>query len=116
MATVDAELDRHLVRSGLTRDSLRPRELAAIRVRLHRVLDLRDPAVLAALGVTTEELLSDEVALTRAIGEAAQHLGYEAVIAPSAARVDGLVVALFLNNRAADSEIEVVSAVPYERS
>ncbi|CAN5852636.1 hypothetical protein BH23CHL8_BH23CHL8_10690 [soil metagenome] len=93
-ATGDAELDRQLARSGLTQDALRARELAAIRVRLHRVLDLRDPAVLAALGIKAEDLLTDEVELTRAIGEAAQHPGYEAVIAPSAARVDGAVVAM----------------------
>jgi hypothetical protein len=116
VATVDAEFDRQLVRSGLNRDSLVPRELAAIRLRLHRVLDLRDPAVLDALGLGTEDLLTEEVELTRAIGEAAQHLGYEAVITLSAASVDGTVVAIFLNNRASDSEIEVVSVQPYVRS
>jgi len=55
------------------------------------------------------------VTLLRAIGEAAQHLGYEAIVAPSAAGA-GDVVAIFLTNRMAESSIEVVSAAPYERA
>ena len=85
VATVDAEFDRQLALARLRPESVRPRDLATIRVELRRVLDLRDPSVRSALGVNAEELLSDDPAITRAIGEAAQHLGYEAVVSPSAA-------------------------------
>ena len=113
--TVDAEFDRQLALARLRPESVRPRDLATIRVELRRVLDLRDPSVRSALGVNAEELLSDDPAITRAIGEAAQHLGYEAVVSPSAARDAGHVVVLFLTNRSPKSLIEVVETQPYER-
>ena len=84
--TVDAEFDRQLALARLRPESVRPRDLATIKVELRRVLDLRDPSVRSALGVNTEELLSDDPTIARAIGEAAQHLGYEAIVSPSAAR------------------------------
>ena len=113
--TVDAEFDRQLALARLRPESVRPRDLATIRVELRRVLDLRDPSVRSALGVNAEELLSDDPAITRAIGEAAQHLGYEAVVSPSAGRDAGHVVVLFLTNRSPESLIEVVEVQPYER-
>ncbi|MBA3234480.1 MAG: RES domain-containing protein, partial [Chloroflexi bacterium] len=87
-----------------------PRRLSTIRVRLSRVLDLTRPDVCAALGVSENDLTDDEVALPQAIGEAAHHLGYEAILAPSAAG-DGNVLAIFLDNRAADSVLEIVESV-----
>jgi RES domain-containing protein len=115
VATVDAEFERQLVRARLSSASVRPRELATIRVELRRVLDLREPAVRDALGVTTEDLMADDPSLAQTIGEAAQHLGYEAIVAPSAAGGPGHVVALFMTNRAPESTIEVVSVEEYVR-
>ena len=113
LATVDAEFAHQLARARLRPDSLRPRELATIRVSLHRVLDLREASVREALGVRLEALLANDPALPRAIGEAANHLGYEAVIAPSAAPGGAEIVAVFLNNRAPDSSLELVKVEPY---
>jgi RES domain-containing protein len=90
-----------------------PRELATIRVELTRVLDLRSESARRALGIRLEEITGDDLTVPRAIGEAAQHLGYEAVVAPSATGI-GDVLALFLTNRAAESSIEVVETRPYE--
>lgn len=113
--TVDAEFDRQLALARLRPESVRPRDLATIRLVLHRVLDLRDPSVRTALGITVEEILSDDPEITRAIGEAAQHLGYEAVVSPSAALDSGVVLAIFLTNRSPESLVEVLEIQPYER-
>jgi RES domain-containing protein len=111
-ATVDAEFQRLLARSGLPAQSLQPRQLTTINLDLGHVLDLRDEAVLATLGVRTADLTGDDPTLTRRIGEAAHALGYEAVIAPSAAGA-GDVVAIFPANRRPDSRIEVVGVRSY---
>lgn len=113
--TVDAEFDRQLALARLRPETVRPRDLATIKVELHRVLDLRDPAVCTALGVSVEELLSDNLEIPRAIGEAAQHLGYEGVVSPSAAKESGVALAIFLTNRSPESLIEVLEIRPYER-
>lgn len=116
VVTVDAEFDRLLNLSRLPRESIRPRNLAAIRLRLSRVLDLRDASVRQVLGIGTEDLTADTSALTRTLGEAAHDLGFEAIVAPSAAGGQGYVVAVFLTNRAPGSEIEVVRETRYERA
>jgi RES domain-containing protein len=116
IATVDAELDRQLALARLRPESVRPRDLASVRIELRRVLDLREPTIRQALGVELEDLVADDPAITRAIGEAAQHLGYEAIVAPSAAGGPGHVVAVFLTNRSPESIIEVISVQPYERA
>lgn len=90
----------------------RPRELAAIRVALTRVLDLRSGRARRALGVTLSDLTDDDPSVAQAIGEAAQHLGYEAIVAPSATGT-GDVIAIFLMNRAPESSIELVGTREY---
>jgi len=113
--TVDAEFGRQLALARVAPTSVRPRQLATLRVRLQRILDLREPEALDALGVTMDDLMADDPSLTRAIGEAAQHLGYEAIVAPSAAGGPGHVVALFMTNRAPASSIELLSVERYVR-
>jgi RES domain-containing protein len=83
-----------------------PRRLATIHVRLSRVLDLTSDQVRASLGISDADLVADDAAVPRAIGEAAHHLGYEAVLAPSAAGT-GRVLAIFVDNRAAGSLLEI---------
>jgi hypothetical protein len=109
---MDAELRRQLDAARLRPADLRRRNVATVRVRLGRVLDLRDRGVRQALGLTVEQLRSADVGLTRAIGEAAIAAGYEALVAPSAAG-PGHVVAVFLANRVPESIVEVVDARPY---
>ena len=106
VATVDLELDRSARRAGMTTAMMRPRRLATIRVRLSRVLDLTNADVRAALDVSEADLTGDDPAVPQAIGETAHHLGYEAILAPSAAG-SGYALAIFLDNRAADSLLEV---------
>jgi RES domain-containing protein len=106
VATVDLEMVRAARRAGMTGAMMGPRRLATIRVRLSRVLDLTSEQVRAALGVSEADLTADDPVIPRAIGETAHHLGYEAILAPSAAG-KGHVLAIFLDNRAADSMLEV---------
>jgi len=115
VATVNAEFDRQLARARLRLEAVRPRDLVTIRAQLRRVVDLREPEVRRALGVELEDLVADDPEITRTIGEAAQHLGYEGVVAPSAAGGPGYVVAIFLTNRSSDSLMEVIDTQPYER-
>ena len=75
-------------------------------MRFSRVLDLTDGDTLQALGIAAEAISGDDTTLPRAIGEAANHLGFEAILAPSAAG-DGVVVAIILNNQAAGSLLSV---------
>ncbi|MBA3876935.1 MAG: hypothetical protein C0498_08365 [Anaerolinea sp.] len=106
VATVDRELDRTARRAGMTSAMMGPRRLATIRVRLSRVLDLTNADVRAALDVTEADLTGEDPAVPQAIGETAHHLGYEAILAPSATGT-GQALAIFLDNRAADSVLEV---------
>lgn len=106
--TVDRELVRAARRAGMAGARMGPRRLATIRVRLSRVLDVTSEPVLAALGVSEADLTADDPVIPRSIGETAHHLGYEAILAPSAAG-EGRVLAIFLDNRAADSVLEVAN-------
>ncbi len=104
--TVDLEFERAARRAGMTTAMMSPRKLATVRVRLSRVLDLTNADVREALDLTEADLTGDDLAVPQAIGETAHHLGYEAILAPSAAGT-GHALAILLDNRAADSLLEV---------
>ena len=106
VATVDRELDRAARRAGLSVRQMSPRRLATITVRLSRVLDLTHPEVVEALGFPAGALVDEDTSIPRSIGEAAHHLGYEAILAPSATG-EGTVLVIFLDNRASSSVIEI---------
>ena len=112
ISTVEAEFQRLASRAGLSASSFLPRDLATIRVVLHEILDLRDPTTRRSIGLEASELQSDDVAVTQAIGEASNLLGFEAILAPSATGV-GDVCILLLMNRSSRSSIEVVDRRPY---
>jgi len=103
--TVDREYERSMRRAGLPLTK-QARSLATIRVRLSRVLDLTDDDTLRTLGIDASDIVGDDTTAPRAIGEAASHLGFEAIIAPSAAG-DGVVMAIILNNRVSSSLLSV---------
>lgn len=86
--------------------------MAEIRLDLKKVLDLTRPEVRQMLQVSVEDITGDDLTVPRAIGEAAHHLGIEAIVAPSAAG-QGVMLAVFIGNRVADSVIEVVNVGPY---
>ena len=86
-----------------------PRDIARLRVRFSRVLDLTDPTTLAGLGLDSAALPADDVTTARELGEAANYLGYEAILAPSATG-SGKILAVLVMNRAASSELSVLDA------
>jgi hypothetical protein len=73
------------------------------------VLDLRSDAHLDALRLTREALGAEDSARCQSVGEAAHYVGFEAIRAPSAARADGVILALFIDRLAPDSTLEVSS-------
>lgn len=87
-----------LVRFGRTQaigvNALLPRSLYRYRVRLTRVLDLTDEAVLTSLEITRELVVGEGWAATQKLGATAYRLGWQAVLAPSATGTDQ-VLALY---------------------
>lgn len=62
-----------------------PHRLVRSRVALHRVLDLSDPATLAALDLRPEDLVGDDWQRTQRLGSQARAAGFEGLLVPSAA-------------------------------
>ena len=75
-------------------------------MKLSRVLDLTDEATRVTVGIDLASILEDNSTTAREVGEAANYLGFEAILAPSASG-EGSVLAIMLSNRAADSELVV---------
>jgi len=104
--TVAAEFERAARRQGLTPDQFLPRELHEFDVRLTAILDLTSAEARDALGLGEAELLADNPARCREVGEAAHYVGLEGVMAPSAAGA-GTVLAVFLEKLRLRSKLEV---------
>jgi RES domain-containing protein len=111
--TVEAEFHRLAANAGLPAAAFLPRDLVTIRATLDQVLDIREPEVMRLIGVSASDLVGPDVSIARAIGEAANLLGFEAILAPSATG-RGDVCVLLLMNRSSRSAIEVVDRRPYE--
>ncbi len=73
--------------------------VAEIQVDLDRVVNLTNSDTIAALGMTQGELVSSQHGDLPHIGEAANYLGFDAVVAPSA-RARGLNIAIYLDHAA----------------
>lgn len=89
------ETTKSFTQAGTSVAQALPRTIVGVEVRLTRVLDLTDPAVLRLLGITrlrlirTDWVTSQDVdgreAFTQNIGRLARDAGLEAILAPSAA-------------------------------
>jgi RES domain-containing protein len=102
---VRAEFRRHARRQGLALDAFLPRSFYRYELSVENLLDLRDEAACAALGLHGAELTGDSVRRCQAVGEAAHFIGREGIVAPSAAGA-GTVVALFPDALMPNSEIQ----------
>jgi RES domain-containing protein len=111
-ATCLAELARAAALQGLRPVDLLPRVLVSYEVQLTRVLDLTDAEVLAALDLRPEQLVSDDLRRTQAIGAAAMFVGFEALRAESAARRGALALPIFITGLLADSSVAPVGSEP----
>ena len=94
-----AELLRQAKGQGLALEALLPREFWRIEGELSRVLDLLDKSTLEMLGVGRDDLIRDDLTLTRQIRAAAFEHQFQVVLAPSATGVDQ-VIAVFTENLA----------------
>jgi len=111
--TVIAEFERLAARSGLAPGDFLPRRFYRYAVRLERLVDLRDPAARAALAITGTDLASKDLSTCQAIGEAGHRLGYEGILAPSAAG-HGTVLAIFSDRLRSDSHVTDLDYVTWE--
>lgn len=105
-STVEAEFRRMADRQGLEPAQFLPRRIYKLEVELQAVTDLTrsslPPQALANL-----DLSSDDLTATQAVGEAAQYLGREAILAPSAAG-EGNVLAVFIDRLLPESRVDDV--------
>ena len=83
--TAMAELRRRAAQLGVPLGALAPRAMLTLAVRLRRVLDLTDPTVRAAWGLTADDLAADDYGRCQEVATAAREDGYEAIRYPSAA-------------------------------
>jgi len=93
---------------GVPPAKARPRVFAAVDLQLQAVLDIREPAVLGAMGVKLQQLMNEDwakaqsngdEALTQAIGRIAFELELEGIIVPSVQRASGGNLAAFPGRR-----------------
>lgn len=101
------ELEREAKRRGLEIEDLQPREIVSLKVRIKNVLDLTDHEILSLLGISEEDLISEDYTLTQEISDAARKLGYEAILSPSATG-KGKNLNIYLDMLSDDSLIEIV--------
>lgn len=101
-ATALAELDHRATRAGLTRAELLPRLLLTLELGARRILDLNDPEVQQAWGLTPSDLASDDYTRCQEVARAARDDGFEAIRFPSA-RSAGENYAVFLDRLAPGS-------------
>lgn len=112
--TVIAELVRRATRTAVALDELLPRILLVVRVDLHRVLDLTDPATRTEWALTTDDLNSDDYRPCQEVGRAARRAGYEAILFPSAARDQGRNLAVVSDRLRPGSRLELLETRPLQ--
>lgn len=65
-------------------------------VKLNKVLDLTDESVRSALGVSKHDLMRKEYEITNVVGDVARVNGFDAILAPSSANINGGVNLIIL--------------------
>jgi RES domain-containing protein len=112
-AVTAAELRRLAARNARSIEDLLPRRLHRYNVRLYAVLDLTTEDALETLGITQEAITSDDLSVPQRLGEAAHYVGFEAILAPSAAG-QGVTLSVFFDVVRADSEIQPLDSTLWE--
>jgi len=85
--------------------------LGTIRVRLQKLCDLTDERLQSELGITLNQLRSDDWTETRILGALIREAGFEGMIVPSAAgEFRNLVV--FMDRLAGASKVELEDVKP----
>jgi RES domain-containing protein len=102
--TALAELDHRARMAGLTRAELLPRLLLTLELSARRILDLTDPAVCDAWGLSAADLSESDYARCQEVARSARADGFEAIRFPSA-RGRGENYAIFLDRLAPGSHL-----------
>ncbi len=89
-----AELFRHWGQGEISPFEVR-RRVGRAKVTDLAVLDLTDPQVRDQLGVTNEELVSDDLSRCQELATEAREAGFEGILAPSAALDGEITLAVF---------------------
>ena len=106
--TVNAEAEAWARRYGLPVSALKPQTRFTARLTLQAMVDLTQPSVLAALGLTSADLTTcdwkaeqdaNREALTQAVARAAFEQMAEGLVAPSARLAGGINIVLFPSHR-----------------
>lgn len=103
------ELRRRARRLAVDVADLLPRTMLRLRLDLERVLDLTDPNVATAWGLSAALFQADDLASCQEVARAARRAGYEAIRFPAASGT-GENVAIFLDRLHAGSTVVVESA------
>lgn len=102
-----AEFERMAHGQGRGVDSFLPRDVHELRVTRVNVLDLTSPDALAAVGLSMQEIESDDWLRCQEVGKTAHYLMLQGVLAPSATG-SGFVLAAF-EPRLRPGQLEVIS-------
>jgi hypothetical protein len=108
-ATMWAEWYRHLAERGLPPLRQLPRDVWRHRVRRVEVGDLSDPARLARVGLSVPTPGRRTWPAYQEVGETLWQEGWPGLLAPSAARLSGLVLCLFVADAQAPLPAEPIS-------
>lgn len=100
---------------GFDKNTVRPKVVVGVEIKLAAVLDLSDQQIRRRLGVTLQDLAqpwwlvqeAGDEALTQAIGRAAYDAGFEGVRLLSARRKGGMNLDVFPNKLRAGSSVKV---------
>jgi RES domain-containing protein len=83
------------------------RTIYELEVSLDHLLDLRAEVRLAAVGITKDELRSDDWDPCQRVGGAVAWLGHDGLLVPSVRDQTGSNLVVFTSNQAAENEIQI---------
>lgn len=113
--TVHAEFLCMATRQRVPTSSFLPRRMYRYEIRLTGLVDLRAGVARQTIGLPDADLASDNLSRCQAIGEAAQYLGREGIIAPSATG-NGIVLAVFADRLQPESIVRDLDYTRWEAS
>ncbi|HEX9824204.1 MAG TPA: RES family NAD+ phosphorylase [Actinomycetota bacterium] len=105
--TVVGEFYRLARHQSMPPAALLPRRLYTYRTELTGVLDLTTVEALSRVGLSLDDIRSEDPSACQGVGEAAHYVGFEAVRASSATG-SGEVVAVFYDRLTGDAVVEPV--------
>lgn len=118
VVTAVKESLQEFVRHGFKSADIKPRVIAGMRVKLHRLLDLTDAKIRRKLGFRLDDLTEEDWAAiqsigeeswTQAIGRGCREAGFEGLLAPSARHRVGKNVVIFPDRLDSASLLDLIA-------